>query len=280
MTMLSAFAGGMMLRFIKSHWEQIFFGVVGLIFLSFSLAGLWSGDVAGASATFGMAFFSFLYANISRFKRFKGLGFEAELWEDKQKEAGLLIDRLKAVVSVYTREIVMGRVKEGRWGDGAGWREHWRVYHELVDGHSDLGQDIDFSDLKESMDQYFIFDMVQPLYDEIRVALLAGRGKASTAIEKEFGSPIKDSAGYSLRLKRLQAFPEKVNDLFKVAQTDDVAAVVLKWGKSVQEMLEENYSITVEFDQEVVKSLREISLLHQAGPIEVTESLLSRFDAV
>ena len=151
-----------MLKFIKNHWEQIFFGIVGLIFLSFSLSGLWTGDVAGASATFAMAFFSFIYANISRFKRFKGLGFEAELWEDKQKEAEQLIDRLKAVVSVYTREIVMGRVKQGRFGSGGNWREHWRVYHEFVDRHSDLGQDIDFSDLKKSMDKYFIFDMTLP----------------------------------------------------------------------------------------------------------------------
>ena len=101
-----------MLKLAKKHWEQAFFGIVGVAFLAFSFIGLLGGDVAGASATFAMAFFSFIYANISRFKRFKrfkGLGFEAELWEDKQKEAEQLIDRLKAVVSVYTREIVMGR---------------------------------------------------------------------------------------------------------------------------------------------------------------------------
>lgn len=103
-----------MWNFFKEYGQQIFFGAVGLIFLSFSFYSLYGQDVAGASATFAMAFLCFIYSNVSRFKRFKGLGFEAELWEDKQKEAEHLIDRLKAVVSVYTREVVVQKVMQGR----------------------------------------------------------------------------------------------------------------------------------------------------------------------
>jgi hypothetical protein len=55
-------------------------------------------------------FLQFFYSNLARFKRFKGLGFEAELWEDKQKEAADLIDRLKNVVAIYSREVVMAQV--------------------------------------------------------------------------------------------------------------------------------------------------------------------------
>ncbi len=75
-----------------------------------------------------MAFFSFIYSNISRFKRFKGLGFEAELWEDKQKEAAQLIDRLKAMVTVYTREIVMQKVMQNRYSGDGRWAESWKLY--------------------------------------------------------------------------------------------------------------------------------------------------------
>lgn len=274
--MLMRITGDAMLKLAKKHWEQAFFGIVGLAFLTFSFIGLLNGDVAGASATFSMAFFSFIYANISRFKRFKGLGFEAELWEDKQKEAEQLIDRLKAVVSVYTREIVMGRVKQGRWGDGADWSEHWNVYNELVEKHSDLGQKIDFTDLKRSMDQYFIFDMILHQVEGIRKPILDGRGKARKFIDEEFGSPIKDSAGYSRRHGQLREIPEQLENMFKIAQEDDLAARVLEWGKLCKEKLDEYFSVKIEFDDEAVEALTDISRLHRDGPIEVTPELISR----
>jgi hypothetical protein len=264
-----------MLKFIKKHWEQAFFGSVGLAFLTFSFVGLMNGDITGASATFAMAFFSFIYANISRFKRFKGLGFEAELWEDKQKEAAQLIDRLKAVVSVYTREIVLGRVKNGRFSDGVNWEGHWKLYHELVEKHSDLGQEIDFSDLKKSMDEYFVFDMVSILSEKIRKPIKDGRGEARKVIETEFGSPIKDSAGYSLRLKQLEDAPEKFVNMFKIAQEDDLAERILEWGTLSQIALEKNFSVTIDFDDDAVENLKEISRLYRAGPIEVTPELIA-----
>jgi hypothetical protein len=133
---------------VRDKWEQLFFGLVGLVLLFFSFSRLWAEDLAGASATFAMAFFSFIYSNIARFKRFKGLGFEAELWEDKQKEAEQLIDRLKSVVSVYTREVVLQRVLQGRLSDGSKWQDNWALYDDLVSKHNELGQKIDFSDLK------------------------------------------------------------------------------------------------------------------------------------
>ena len=268
--------GDSMLKLVKKHWEQAFFGIVGLIFLTFSFNGLLTENVAEASATFAMAFLSFIYANVSRFKRFKGLGFEAELWEDKQKEAEQLIDLLKEVVSVYTREIVMGRVKQGRWGDGANWSEIWSLYRELVDKHSDLGQDIDFRDLKRNMDQYFIFDLVLCQVGGMRKPIWDGRGKARKAIEKEFGSPIRDNAGYSCRFDQLRDIPENLDNMFEIAQEDDLAARVLDWGKVCKEKLKRDLSVIIELDDEAVVALIAISRLHSAGPIEVTPDLISR----
>jgi hypothetical protein len=53
------------------------------------------GNTASAGITYGAAVFCLIFAFLSRFKRFKGLGIEAELWEQKQEEAAALIDRLK-----------------------------------------------------------------------------------------------------------------------------------------------------------------------------------------
>jgi len=42
---------------------------------------------------------------LSKFKRFKGFGFEAETWGEKQIEAAALIDRLKSASQFISMQI-------------------------------------------------------------------------------------------------------------------------------------------------------------------------------
>lgn len=263
-----------MLSYFKDHWEQAFFGLVGLAFLIFSFNRLWNEDVAGASATFAMAFFSFLYSNITRFKRFKGLGFEAELWDDKQKEAEQLIDRLKAVVTVYTREVVLQKVMQGRWSDGAKWEENWALYEELVAKHNELGQAIDFSDLKTRLDKVFLFDIVANLYGPIRGRLADAYNEAQKKITNEFGSPIKDVGGYSVRLSQLRDIPVELKDLYGMSLKGDVAWEVIEFAKVAQAKFRDNFGIEVELPSDCVVRLEEVSSLCKKGPIKVSDDLI------
>lgn len=80
--------------------------------------------VTEAAATFGLSFFCFFYANISKFKRFKGLGFEAELWDEKQKEASQVVEELKRVFKMYSREMLIGKAMSGRWDSGGDWKRY------------------------------------------------------------------------------------------------------------------------------------------------------------
>src|SRR5262249_29384759 len=128
-----------------------------------------------------------------------------ELWEDKQKEAADLIERLKNVVSIYTRELILGKVKSGRWGNGPDWKSYWQLYDDLVAQHAILGQRIDFSSLKKMMDDYFLFDMSMPEIEKIRAAAIKSKTAAMKKIDQEFGSPIRDNEGYSKRLEQYRA---------------------------------------------------------------------------
>ena len=141
-------------KFMMENWEKILFVLIGLGLLAFSFINLHAGKVTEASAIFVMAFISFVWSNSSRFKKFKGVGFEAELWEDKQKEAADLIDRLKNVVSIYTREIVLANIMRARIPAGINWKENWKLYYELIAQHNVLGQKIDFSDRKRKSTAY------------------------------------------------------------------------------------------------------------------------------
>lgn len=55
----------------------------------------------------------------------------------------------------------MGRVNQNRWTDGEGWESLWELYNDLTSKHPELGQDIDFTNVRRSMETLFIFDMVQ-----------------------------------------------------------------------------------------------------------------------
>ncbi len=264
-----------MLKFIDENWQRFLFAVIGLITLTYSFAHLAKDDVAGASAIFAISFLCFLYSNLSRFKRFKGLGFEAELWEDKQKEAADLIERLKSVVAIYTRELVLGNVKRGRWSDSPGWKENWKLFDELVAQHNALGQKIDFSDLKREMDNYFIFDMCVNNDEGIQRAILDAQAKARTVIKNEFGSPIMDASGYAKRNAQLAEIRDRAADPFEVAKRGNLAEAILKMADEAKQKMSGYFQVEIEYDEKEISNLHTISEIYEKRPVEVTEALVS-----
>lgn len=215
-----------------------------------------------------------LLFHLARFKRFKGLGFEAELWEDKQKEAADLIDRLKGIVSVYTREIVMGDVMRGRWGGGEGWEKRWALFDELTGKHTELGQDIDFSSLKHKVDSIFIFDICNPLADSIRRSIEKAKSDVSKNLHQKYGSPITDIEGWNAdlaALREVHAKPE--GELFKRAESEDVAQALLDLAEDARAKLAATFSVEPKFDPMVLERLRSMSEIINSRPITVSLEL-------
>lgn len=201
--------------------------------------------------------------------------FEAELWEDKQKEAADLIERLKSVVSIYTRELILGNVKRGRWGDSPGWKENWTLFDELVAQHSALGQKIDFSDLKREMDSYFIFDMCMNNHEGIQHAILQAQTAAQAVIKNEFGSPIMDASGYSKRNAQLTEIRDRVADPFEVAKRDNLAEAILKMADEAKYKMKAYFEVEIAYDEKEIARLQMISAVYKKRLIEVTEALIS-----
>lgn len=255
----------------------IFTGL-GLVFSSFSTITLWQGDITAASASFGLGFLSFIYANVARFKKFKGLGFEAELWEDKKKEAEHLIERLKEVVSIYTREIVLSKVKDGRWSDGDNWQERWKLYDVLVQQHTTLGQQINFSSLKKEVDDYFLFDMVMPQWEKCRKALNASNSNAHETINIRFGSPIRDSIGYGAELEKLRAINIHIEDPLSVSRRENLAEYALNLMIEAKDGFKSTFDVPFEIDTAVLHRLAAISKLYDDRPVKVNDELIAWAD--
>ncbi len=267
-----------MWAWIKINWERCFLFLIALMFLAFSIRFLLKAEVAGATATFVMFFLCLIYGNVSRFKRFKGLGFEAELWEDKQKEAADLIERLKNIVQVYTREIVMTKVMAGRFGGGSDWPDRWALYEELVGQHDTLGQNIDFLPLKEKVYKVMVFDAVSFLSEEIRQALSKAESNAQDAISAEFGNPIKDHEGYRKRREELKALKFDMSGLFKISETENVAQYVLSNTERTAQGLGEKFGIEVELPDDKMTKLRKIDALVKVGDFRADPELMQWAD--
>lgn len=255
--------------------ERIGFFVLGLLFLAACFGSVWSADHTGAAALFGMAFFSFFYSRLSQFKRFKGLGFEAELWEDKKKEAEGLIERLKSVVEVYTREIILTKVMQGRWTDDAGWASHWELFDGLLAKHSDLGQEIDFSELKGRLDEIFLSDAVVMTYSRILPPVNQGKREANKELMKEFPQPIKDVEGHNARIAVLNSIPEDPGRIRELIETENAAASVLAWGLNAQKVLLDEFKVEIEFDETAISRLELLSNLYEKRPLKITPDLIA-----
>jgi len=81
-----------------------------------SLGGLLAfKDQKAAIAVLGFGFLMAVLLVISKFKRFKGFGFEAEMWEEKQIEAAQLIDRLSTMSEAISRQVALIASRLGLW---------------------------------------------------------------------------------------------------------------------------------------------------------------------
>ncbi|KQS64510.1 hypothetical protein ASG39_11180 [Rhizobium sp. Leaf371] len=263
------------MKFLKTNWQAFVFAAVGFFALYHFYRLLEDGKVTDAGVVFGIAFLSFLYANLSRFKKFSGLGFEAELWEDKQREASDLIDRLKNVVSIYTREIVLSAVKEGRWSDGRSWKEHWKLYDELVSQHDALGQKIDFTALKTEMDAYFLLDMCFAVNDSLRRDIDTARSKALTQISTKYGKYVTTGDERAKLLINLEGVTPYYSVSLELAKHGNIGAHMLEFAENNSHILEAHFGFPVDFNPDVMARLRKVAKLAGNRPVPVTDETLA-----
>ena len=83
----------------------------------------WRDMTTAAIPTYGGGVICLIFAWLSRFKKFKGFGVDAELWEDKQEQAADLIDRLRSLAGSVARPVLAMAPRMGRLGQHLSRRE-------------------------------------------------------------------------------------------------------------------------------------------------------------
>jgi uncharacterized membrane protein len=94
--------------------------------LRFLGVGLYVAIIDRATAATVLLSFGFLFVILlvlSKFKRFKGFGFEAEMWEEKQEQAAVLVERLTLLSATLSQQVALIAAKLGLWGSGLSFKE-------------------------------------------------------------------------------------------------------------------------------------------------------------
>ncbi len=108
--------------------------VIRISILLFSIALFASGialafndKTASASVVMAAGVITLIFLYLSQFKRFKGLGIEAELWEQEMEEAEQLVSRLQGLSVAVSEPLMYMAARSGRWSSGIPRRKKFEM---------------------------------------------------------------------------------------------------------------------------------------------------------
>lgn len=173
-------------------FQSVIFTVVGFASLYKSYDYLFQlNNIKYSVILFGVALVSFGYANLSKFKKFKGFGFEAELWEDKQKEAEQVINQLKTILHISSGQIIKISVKSAYMDNCVVWKDTWALFNKLEGELKAIDKNENLNDTKKFIYAYFYWAVMRALA-RLNGNLLDEPLKEHPAIQKprfEAGTP-------------------------------------------------------------------------------------------
>lgn len=165
------------------------------IFCLLSIGGLvfayMDKGVGVVTACFGAAILCLIFVNLPLFKRFKGLGIEAELLEKKLAEADELLHRLRGMTIPISKILFMMMARSGRWDTYIPLRQQIQIIQNIESELKQLGvTDKDLDAAKADWHNYNIVDMgryiLKDVYEELNRILQSKEQRLSS-----FKEPIK-----------------------------------------------------------------------------------------
>jgi hypothetical protein len=142
--------------------------IVALMLMVGGFVLAYRGDAPAAATIYVAAVFCLVFAFLSQFKKFSGLGFAGETWEQKMQEADELISRLRGLAAVIAEPVFIAMARLGRWDSHLTRQERYDISTKLEAELSRNGvyrEDIDQA--RKELDRVNTFDMAKPLFDAV-----------------------------------------------------------------------------------------------------------------
>ncbi|MBT4688200.1 MAG: hypothetical protein HOB72_08920 [Rhodospirillaceae bacterium] len=198
--------------------------VMGLSFAAVWLGSIDKSDAASIAAAlaFGLCIFVFLY----RFKRFKGLGFEGELWEQEMEKASEIRRSLRDLAEQASENIY--------WDLGPGSRVGGKSPNELFSIVKRTDQNLEsigierqkIDELKRPWHKCVMRDLAYPIVERIGVAA-QNRRKNIEAEMEAIGNPVpaEKLPEFEALARERPKIAEVVKELDKLIWRDDYETV-------------------------------------------------------
>lgn len=149
--------------------------VIFIVAILLFVAGVWLGymDKAGvATATYGAAVLSLIFAFLPEFKKFKGLGIEAELLDKKIEETDKLLKQLRDITSPIAEMLFSSTARAGRWSSGMPRSQKYELMQRIESELKKCGvEDSQLEKAKQDWHFYNTFDLASPIFQKINQKL-------------------------------------------------------------------------------------------------------------
>lgn len=177
----------------------------------------------------GLGLLLLAFVQLSRFKRFKGMGFEAELWEAKQEEAEDLINRTRALLAILSGAMLRSAPRMGRWMVGFERRELLDLVTNVETALERAGvPPAEIKPMRSEVDRLIAFDLAMKVTKAITLAVRKRAEELTKEMTAKHGPVIHDNVGFGADVERRNAVQSQAldpNELADMPRTEWPAAL-------------------------------------------------------
>jgi hypothetical protein len=251
--------------------------VFGFLLIALATYQVFVPNVPAATLCAAVGVLLLLLARISQFKRIKGWGFEAEMWEDKQEEAAALIASMRKVAAINSREIVLNAVTSGRWSSGKIWKGIWDLFQELQEIQGGVIDRDSLKKLKKTVDDWFLRDMISKEYGILKTQVSKGCAEARHKLLQQFGNPVVEKEKFMAQSNRLSSLDQFGDDLLALASNRLLSKSIIVWWAEAKDTLSE-FSVSIDADPSVLIRLSKYEVLESLDEVPITAELIKAAD--
>jgi hypothetical protein len=166
------------------------FRVVFLICAVAAAFGVYMLGIAGqsaAAATMGaLAALLGAFAWLTKFKRFKGLGFEGELWEQEMEQAAKLRRGLEGLAEQLGESVAWQMAAFGKWNGGGAFQEKSAIVERTTGILRDIGiAPARIDELNRAWHKMVMTELARPIVEYVRRKLAENMAATHEAIRAE-----------------------------------------------------------------------------------------------
>ncbi|WP_136066925.1 hypothetical protein [Modicisalibacter radicis] len=236
---------------------QVAIFIVAILLFSSGVALGFLDKVGAATATYTAAVLSLIFAFLPEFKKFKGLGIEAELLDKKIEETDKLLKKLRDITAPMAELLIASTARAGRWGSGIPRSQKYELMQKIERELKNCGlDDSQVEQAKKDWHYYNVFDLASPIFQKLVDKL----SEVKKEREKELGEFNKPIAPERVdEYNRLIALRDEVareisdlRDLQQITNQDYLAEQITEAISSSQALNEEEKrALTNELDEEI-----------------------------